>query len=280
MPPIGLSPAALLLLPVLPRFSFPVIHPRIPRVRTSQRLRRFQAIASAGMVALAHFEAPAAIARPASAASVPDAVGVADPFAVFIAEASRRFAIPQSWIRAVMQAESRGDTHAVSPKGALGLMQIMPATWSSLRARYRLGADPFDPHDNILAGAAYLREMRDRYGGVGFLAAYNTGPARYEGYLMSGRPLPDETLAYLAKLGPSVAGSPIREAPTVAMTAASWSRAPLFLVRADDFSAAAKPASPVQAGRHSFRADVVDLTDLAPQSSGLFVAISRRNAAP
>ena len=60
-----------------------------------------------------------------------------------------RSGIPASWIRAVMQAESGGDVRAVSPKGAMGLMQIMPETWATLRLRYGLGADPFDPHDNI-----------------------------------------------------------------------------------------------------------------------------------
>ena len=57
-------------------------------------------------------------------------------------------------------------------------MQIMPATWGQLRARYGLGPDPFDVRDNIMAGAAYLRELHDRYGSPGFLAAYNAGPGR------------------------------------------------------------------------------------------------------
>ena len=78
----------------------------------------------------------------------------ADPYAASIAEAVRRFDIPAGWIRAVMGAESAGDTGAISAKGARGLMQIMPATWDDLRARYGLGSDPFDVHDNILAGAA------------------------------------------------------------------------------------------------------------------------------
>ncbi len=58
----------------------------------------------------------------------------------------------------------------------MGLMQIMPATWAGLRQRYRLGADPHDAHDNIVAGAAYLRELHDRYGVPGFLATYNAFP--------------------------------------------------------------------------------------------------------
>ena len=79
-----------------------------------------------------------------------------------------------------MRAESLGEVRAVSPKGAMGLMQIMPETWASLRVRYVLGADPYDPHDNILAGTTYLRELHDRYGSPGFLAAYNAGPTRYQ----------------------------------------------------------------------------------------------------
>ena len=71
-----------------------------------------------------------------------------------------------------------------------------------MRSRYGLGADPFDPHDNVLAGAAYLRELHDRYGAAGFLAAYNAGPERYEDHLASGRPLPLETQAYVAALSP------------------------------------------------------------------------------
>ncbi len=76
----------------------------------------------------------------------------------FINEAAERFAIPTAWIRAVMRVESGGNAKAISPKGAIGLMQIKSDTYAELRARYALGADPADPHDNILAGAAYLRD--------------------------------------------------------------------------------------------------------------------------
>jgi hypothetical protein len=99
-----------------------------------------------------------------------------ESYAGLIAEAAQRFAIPEAWIRAIMRIESRGDRRAVSPKGAMGLMQLMPETWAALRARYGLGRDAFDAHDNIVAGAAFLREMHDRYGSPGFLAAYNAGP--------------------------------------------------------------------------------------------------------
>ena len=121
-----------------------------------------------------------------------------DRFAEFIAEASARFAVPARWIRAVMQIESGGDELATSPRGAMGLMQLMPGTWVELSVRYGLGLDPFDPHDNVFAGTAYLKEMHDRFGSVGFLAAYHAGPARYEQHLATGQLLPPETVAYVA----------------------------------------------------------------------------------
>ena len=62
----------------------------------------------------------------------------------------------------MMTVESAGDPRARSPKGAMGLMQIMPETWADLRAHRRFGNDPYDPHDGILAGAVYLRELHDR----------------------------------------------------------------------------------------------------------------------
>src|SRR5271165_1738646 len=130
--------------------------------------------------------------------------GVAKPFAAFVAEAAQRFRIPASWIRAVMHAESREHARATSPKGAMGLMQIMPTTWTELRAKHGLGVDPYDPHDNILAGAAFLLELHDRFGSPGFLAAYNAGPRRYEDHLETGRPLPVETQDYMAAIAPLI----------------------------------------------------------------------------
>lgn len=131
-----------------------------------------------------------------------------------VGEAAQRFGIPEAWIRAVMRVESAFDARAVSRVGAMGLMQVMPETYRDLRARHGLGADPFRPRDNILAGAAYLREMYDRFGAPGFLAAYNAGPARYQQYVASGRPLPLETRAYVAKLAPSVSGEVSVNAPS------------------------------------------------------------------
>lgn len=124
----------------------------------------------------------------------------ATPFDAYVSEATTRAHIPPAWITAVMRAESQGDASAVSPKGAMGLMQIMPSTWRELRATLKLGADPYDPHDNIIAGAAYLRWLHDRYGDAGFLAAYNAGPRRYEQFLTAGKVLPDETRKYVTRV--------------------------------------------------------------------------------
>lgn len=192
-------------------------------------------VARLTLVALLFAATPNASAQPSdyTRGDRPTAVR-ATAFDSFIAEAAVRFGIPEHWIRAVMQAESAGDPRAVSRAGAMGLMQIMPATWADLRARHGLGADVFDPRDNILAGAAYLREMYDRFGSPGFLAAYNAGPARYAEHLATGRPLPRETRAYMATLAPLIGESsaaPLRaEAP---VRTADWRAAPLFVARLD-----------------------------------------------
>ncbi|BCK76239.1 murein transglycosylase [Gluconobacter potus] len=199
------------------------------------------------------------------AASVSTLAGT-DPFAAQIAEAVRRFDVPTAWIRAVMRAESGGDTSAISSKGAVGLMQIMPTTWANLRVRYGLGSDPFDVHDNILAGAAYLREMHDRYGSPGFLAAYNAGPGRYEDFRDRHRPLPPETLAYVAGLLPLLG----QNGDTIPLLAVhpdplAWRRAPIFIALANDASA---------------NITARDLSPIAPHSAGLFVTVSDREPAP
>ena len=123
-----------------------------------------------------------------------------------IAEASARFGVPESWIERVVRAESAGYDRlngrpTRSPKGAMGLMQLMPATWASVRSALALGTDPDDPHDNILAGTFYLRQMYDRFGYPGCFAAYNAGPGRYAAALAGRRALPNETVSYLATVG-------------------------------------------------------------------------------
>jgi soluble lytic murein transglycosylase-like protein len=199
---------------------------------------------------------------------------LADRFAEFIAEASNRFVVPARWIRAVMQIESGGDEQATSPRGAMGLMQIMPGTWIELSARYGLGLDPFDPHDNILAGTAYLKERHDRFGSVGFLAAYHAGPLRYEQHLTRGRPLPPETSAYVEELTPLVTseqnerdGFGIR--PTV-----PWRKAPLFIERAHDAFADDQSAAHVQQTSQSSDRLTAGSATLAPPAADLFVGPS------
>jgi hypothetical protein len=134
-----------------------------------------------------------------------------DPWGPFIREAAARFDMPDSWIRALMRVESGGREYQdgqpiTSGAGAMGLMQVMPNTYDELRDRYNLSDDPYDPHDNIIAGVAYMREMYELYGSPGFLAAYNAGPARLDDYLANLRPLPDETRRYVAMIGPNLRG--------------------------------------------------------------------------
>jgi D-alanyl-D-alanine carboxypeptidase len=130
-----------------------------------------------------------------------------DPWGPYIREASERYGVPEQWIREVMRQESDGQEQAVSSAGAMGLMQIMPDTFDELRQRYALGGDPFEPHDNIMAGAAYILEMYNHYGAPGFLAAYNAGPHRLEGYLSGGDSLPNETVNYVASIAPRLGSS-------------------------------------------------------------------------
>lgn len=200
---------------------------------------------------------------------------VSERYATHVAEAAQRFGIPVDWIRAVMRIESGGDRRAVSPKGALGLMQLMPKTWTEMRVRYGLGHDPFDPHDNIFAGTAFLRELHDRYGSPGFLAAYNAGPGRYEDYRDRHRPLPTETVAYVAAVVPFV---DVESTPGALLVAASsrssWTRAPLFFTRADGLSSATRAASDRPTTDKPAAVPVHDLSAIAPQSNGLFVALS------
>ena len=133
----------------------------------------------------------------------------------YIAQAALRFGLPESWIIAVMRAESAGQvTRKGQPirsrVGAIGLMQLMPATWQDMRAMLSLGSNPDDPHDNIMAGAAYLGLMFDRFGAPGCFAAYNSGPATYAAYLKARRRLPRETVAYVAR----ITGAPVTQTAT------------------------------------------------------------------
>lgn len=126
------------------------------------------------------------------------------PWTAFVDEASLRFDIPRAWIEGVIMTESGGRISLngrpiTSRAGAMGLMQLMPATYEAMRLAQGLGNDPYDPHNNILAGTAYLRAMYDRFGYPGLFGAYNAGPGRYAASLQGVR-LPPETRIYLARL--------------------------------------------------------------------------------
>ncbi|ESX20599.1 lytic transglycosylase [Mesorhizobium sp. LSJC255A00] len=195
-----------------------------------------------------------------------------DPFGAHIADASQRFGVPTALIRAVMRKESAGDARAVSSAGARGLMQIMPGTWDDLRARWSLGHDPFDARDNILAGTAYLRELHDRFGSPGFLAAYNAGPARYQAYL-TGRPLPAETRAYVAALAPFVGGGAnSRPFAITSAEAIPWKHGSLFVGQPDRNQAVALVPAERASNDASSAPTVRDVSAIAPLSEGLFVA--------
>jgi cell division septation protein DedD len=191
------------------------------RFRTTSRLRRLgatgaalsllallagcggqqsrQATGKGGVVTHSgHYNRPGSYAPPGPAH---------DPWGPWIRDASRRFDVPERWIREVMRQESGGRVSATSPVGAMGLMQVMPGTYAELRSRYGLGNDPYHPYDSIMAGTAYIREMYELYGSPAFLAAYNAGPRRLEDYLWSSRGLPGETRNYVARIGPNIMGT-------------------------------------------------------------------------
>lgn len=207
-------------------------------------------IGFAAFLAVAVFGNAPAFGQAAAEQAQPRTVDIAS----HVAEASQRFGIPETWIYAVMRTESAGRIGAVSSAGAMGLMQLMPGTWARQRTRFGLGADPFEPRDNIMAGTSYLRELYDRYGASGFLAAYNAGPGRYEQWRDRGRPLPAETRAYVAKIAtvlqPGSAATVVASATPVQPVRSSWTQGELFAVRGDapvdasgSFAAVAPPTS-------------------------------------
>jgi len=108
-----------------------------------------------------------------------------------VSYAASKYGVPENLLRAVVQHESGGNPRAVSPAGAMGLMQLMPETAQTLGV-----SDPFDPAQNIDAGARYLRQQFDRFGDWTLaLAAYNAGPGAVEAY--GGVPPYQETQNYV-----------------------------------------------------------------------------------
>lgn len=215
-----------------------------------------------------------------------------DPWGPYIRESAQRFAIPETWIRAVMHQESGGKQYlngelTTSGAGAMGLMQLMPATYADMQSQYNLGSDPYNPHDNIQAGAAYIKLMYDKYGAPGFLAAYNAGPNRVDDYLSTGRSLPDETVNYVAAITPHLGGGvAVRGnwAPVpISQTGATLTQPEAYYTRADltrtadgclrDPNAAYDPSAPCLMERDTPHPDPVPaepqttLADASPQQA-------------
>ena len=136
---------------------------------------------------------PAAVAK----LSAPPVSAAIAPFDIdqVVREASSKNRLDPDFVRSVIMAESNFKTHAVSKKGALGLMQLMPATAAQLGV-----ADPFDPRANVEAGTAHLSALLDRYNNdpIKALAAYNAGAHRVKQY--NGVPPYRETRAYINKI--------------------------------------------------------------------------------
>lgn len=110
-----------------------------------------------------------------------------------IQQAADLHGLPPAFLARLVWLESRFDVRAVSPKGALGVAQFMPAT-----AKRRGLADPFDPDLAIPAAAAYLAQLRTQFGNLGLAAAaYNGGEDRVAAWLAGHGALPGETLAYV-----------------------------------------------------------------------------------
>jgi D-alanyl-D-alanine carboxypeptidase len=194
-----------------------------------------------------------------------------DPWGPYIREAAGQYRVPERWVRAVMRQESGGQQQATSPVGAMGLMQVMPATYEQLRARYQLGDDPYDPHNNIRAGTAYLREMYERFGSPGFLAAYNAGPDRVDRYLAGRAGLPEETVNYLAAITPNLGTDVPRSGPFAVYASARPGRASKYtpsvasLAAGCDLNAAYNPNHPCTSLERAARQPAPIQTALVPQ---------------
>ncbi|RLA86295.1 MAG: hypothetical protein DRG31_00665 [Deltaproteobacteria bacterium] len=116
------------------------------------------------------------------------------PFLDLIKKLSSKYGIPAEIILSIIKVESDFDPGALSPKGAMGLMQLMPSTAQALGVR-----DPFDPKENLEAGVRYLRGLLDRFGDLVLaLAAYNAGPEAVRQH--GGVPPFPETEKYISKI--------------------------------------------------------------------------------
>jgi soluble lytic murein transglycosylase-like protein len=148
-------------------------------------VRSYEVDDSAGAPPVAPAETPPTPADKVFAAPTP--LELADA-------AADRYGLPRELVRSVMSAESGLQPGALSPKGAIGLMQLMPATAEAL------GANPHDPAQNVDAGARYLRDLLEKYnfGLRHALAAYNAGPGAVDKF--NGVPPFRETISYIGRI--------------------------------------------------------------------------------
>ncbi|HEY1612345.1 MAG TPA: lytic transglycosylase domain-containing protein [Rhizomicrobium sp.] len=229
------------------------------------------------------------VVQTSNAAPLPSLQGATpvDRWQDFIAAAATQFGIPDTWIRSVMRVESGGRTtlHGkpiTSSAGAMGLMQVMPNTYRGLRQQYGLGYDAYDPKDNIFAGAAFLRQMYERYGYPTLFAAYNAGPKRLDGFLQRGEPLPRETLSYVASIVPgadialtqdttTAPIAPVQRTPTAPALDHSVSPDALFFLRASPSTA---PKGTAERALLSPEMATSGSDFVSPKSAALFVPLS------
>ncbi len=200
----------------------------------------------------------------------------ADPWGPYIHEAAAKYGVPETFIREVMRQESGGHEYlngqlTTSSAGAMGLMQVMPATYATLSARYGLGPDAYDPHDNIMAGTALIHELYEQYGSPAFLAAYNAGPSRLDDYLAGRGELPNETIAYLDTVAPRLVGAAPMTGPLVAFAGQpdqAPSPSPVPTQAPLEVAEAVPPPQPTVAGSQIWQAaPVPEPTPVAPPSS-------------
>ncbi|HXB68189.1 MAG TPA: lytic transglycosylase domain-containing protein [Candidatus Acidoferrales bacterium] len=166
------------------------------------RLYRDGGFVEMDLAAVSEFEQDEMVTQPSAPAAEPVPSAPAVPVAVppplsaagMADAAADKYGLPRQLVRSVMAAESGFQPLAVSPKGAIGLMQLMPGTAA------QLGVDPFDPAQNVDAGTRYLRELLERYnGGLRHaLAAYNAGPGAVDKY--NGVPPYRETVNYVFRI--------------------------------------------------------------------------------
>jgi soluble lytic murein transglycosylase-like protein len=138
---------------------------------------------------------PAAVVAMTAVAAPASAMATVGPTPLELADAAAdRYGLPRALVRSVMAAESGFEPLAISPKGAIGLMQLMPGTAQVL------GADPHDPAQNVDAGTRYLRDLLEKYnyGLRHALAAYNAGPGAVDKY--NGVPPYRETIDYISRI--------------------------------------------------------------------------------